>query len=767
MLLLLLGVPNYPPPSFQEAVGTPLLSSSMTSQSSSLPASLDMTGRRPVERQHDMSESESSMSQGSPSETPSASESEDSLEIIETVHPPGLSTREQENGSRGRQGIEFPCPSPSVGSTTCVNASISPLSESGLPRGRAKTKLKSVLDLTEDIPEPEPEPSPVRSTKKRFLSLSPLRTLFPPKHQALQVRALSAHPSPGTSPYATPRSTHFFRSTTSLASSSVLRLPFAGSTLTLTANKPESAKPSKKFFHSKEKEREREHDECSSESLDSWEFLESEDSRRIDNEPRSLMAMIAPVPDSPSPVLSSELSPARSLSFTYGAPPTPTTHSPLSPMISQPVSAPAQTQPTTTSWNEPHPLSLRDRKVAEAIEPFLRRRPRRDGTHHRSRTTPNPIVAVPPIPPGAGPPVTTVRTRMNPSNHQNNQSTVNADMTVCPTSERCESITASGGGDSTVRINDNTHDFQRALETPLPSSPVRPLLSSPHTKGTSAQSSPSPVMINISSPTTPIPARGGAALDVEEGDGVQPSPVPTPKAAKMLDTPIQRPTTIGCVCKHSPTAKALAPIQDNSASSLHPSSSHSQRPLVESTMSSSPSQAGRRHYPGRPLPRPPQPQPPRNVVVDSIYAGHEAFQSQTSGSPNTTCPEGLLIDLENDEDPNVSGAWTPPMDDHSHQLYPPSGPATPNRSSPIGSSSSTPDPSIRSLPLSFSSGNVSSLSGLSEMTDLDLLAAALGDGNNGADYEVGTHSDLGLSPPHGLMCTLLDIGTHFRLFRTC
>jgi hypothetical protein len=42
------------------------------------------------------------------------------------------------------------------------------------------------------------------------------------------------------------------------------------------------------------------------------------------------------------------------------------------------------------------------------------------------------------------------------------------------------------------------------------------------------------------------------------------------------------------------------------------------------------------------------------------------------------------------------------------------------------------------MPLSFSSANASSISGLSEMTDLDLLAAALGEpGNNGADYEVG------------------------------
>ncbi|KAF9446474.1 hypothetical protein P691DRAFT_184036 [Macrolepiota fuliginosa MF-IS2] len=715
----------------------------------SLPGLLEIPGRRSIERQHDMSESESSLGRVSPSDTPSASESEDSLEFIDAARQPELSARERED-QRGRQGIEFPCGSPSLGSSTYVNTSVSPSSESGLPRGRAKTKLKSTLDLTEEdiIPEPEPEPSPVRSTKKRFLSLSPLRTLFPPKqHQALQARALSAHP-PGTSPYATPRSTHFFRSTTSLASSSMLRLPFAASTLTLTANKPESVKVSKKFFQSgKEKEKEREYDECSAESLESWEILETEDSRRtvFEYEPRSLMAMIAPVPDSPSSVLSPELSPTRSLSFTYGAPPTPTALSPLSPIVSQPASVSTQTQSTTQSWNEPHPLSLRDRKVAEAIEPFLKRRPRKDGTHHRSRTAPSPIV-VPPVSLGTGPLVTTVRTRMNPANnHQDNQ------MAMRAAAERREPITASERGDGIGRIDENIHELQRALETPLPSSPIQSLLSS----------SPSSVTIHLASPTTP---KGGMMLeDNVEESGVQPSPGPTPKVAMMLDTPIVRPAPIGRVCEqHSPTEKVLAskPKQNHSTTPPRPPPSHYHQ-HSESAMFSSPSQVGRRHYRGRPLPRPPQVQPPRNVVVDSIYAGHEAFPSQTSGSPNTTCPEGLLIDFEDGADANVSGSWTPPWDEHSHQLHPSSAPMTPNRISPIGSPSPTPDSSIRSLPLSL--GNVSSISGLSEMTDLDLLAAALGEGNNGEDYEVCIDFDLGSPPPNLLMDTLVR---HWYLFQT-
>lgn len=744
---LLPAVPDYPPPSFQEAMGASPEPSCAATQAS--PSSLEIPSRQSPDHQVDLSESEHSMSRGSPSETPSASESEDSLEIVGAPRPQGRA-RNQDSRSRGRQGIIFPSPSPtpSLGSPTYVNTNISPSSESVLSRGRTRTKLMSQLDMTEDSPEPdeEPELSLVRSTTKRFLSLSPLRTLFPPKHQVSQERAFSAHPTPGTSPYAAPPSAHFFRSTTSLASSSVLRLPFSTSTLTLTVHKPESVKSSRLFQNNEEKRRERESEEGFD---DEWEMVESENSHRTEPEPRSLMAVIMPGPDTPDPVLSPEVSPTRSLSFTYGAPLTPTT---LSPMVPQPNPAPPQPQPPTPSWNEPHPLSLRDKKVAEAIEPFLRRQPRKGG-HHRSKTTPNPIV-IPSNPPNVGPQVTTVRTRMNPARNQNNQPATNSNTDGHVHSGERHDET-SERGDMTPVADESTHDFQRALQTPLPSSPLQARQSPPLMKNSPipVSSSPSSMMITISSPTTPVPARGGVVF----GDGgregnVQPSPRSAPKAAEILDTPVQRPNDLGYICKHyTPTAKIPVPVTYKPCLQPSPSPVSLAVHSVENAMSVS-SRAARRHYPGRPLPRPPQaPQPSRNVVVDSIYAGHESYTSHSSDSPNTSIPEGLLIDLDNDADANVSGSWTPPFD----ELYPPSAPMTPRRLSPITSSENTPDPSVRSLPHSFSSGNASSISGLSDMTDLDLLAAALTDGNGSADYEVGIASDPGSLPPNGLICTLV------------
>lgn len=800
------GVPDYPPPSFQEATGTvmPVASSSnLALQSSSTLVPPTTSPTQSAAHHHEISECDLTIGRASPTETPSASESEESLENI-----PPSSTEEI---------VPFPCQSPSLGSLKYTDTSVSPSSDS-LSRGRTKSKLASILDMTQDDspeaeePEPETLPPPPRSTKKRLLSLSPLRTLFPPKHQALQSRALSAHP-PGTHPYSsTPRSTHFFRSTTSLASSSMLRLPFGASTLTLTANKqPDDAKSvsgksTRRFFHSSNKEkdkgkerRQRENVDYSDESLESWEILESDEKvacRKIDTEPRSLMAMITSAPESPpSPTIGSDISsPTRSLSFTYGAPPAPTSDPALSSVVNmphQPNLAPPQTQ-LAPSWNEPHPLSLRDKKVAEAIQPFLNRRPKKG--HHRSKTVPSPIVVPPPTLPGAGPPVTTVRTRMNMvHDNQNEQLAVNVETVTSEPETRREEIRVEEE-EKSVTVDENTYDFQRALDTPLPSSPVQssflsPPQASPKVVPTSASSSPSSRTINIPSPATPVPARDGTVLNEDKrgeyfSGGVQPLPAPIPKApkvAELLDTPIPKPVEIECVCKHHSAASLSSvhsspifrrsPSPPNSISQIHIPQRFHTPPLSMSSFSSRVDH--RQHYLGRPLPRPPQPQPQpppsgqgsRNVVVDSIYAGHEPYSVQSS-SPNTTTtvPEGLLIDLENnDDDSNMSGYWTPPLiEEHSHHLvHFPSGHLTPNQmSTPVGSRVHTPDysvrsrvhtpdysvrsrvhtpdHSVRSMPLSFSSANASSISGLSEMTDLDLLAAALGEpGNNGADYEVG------------------------------
>jgi len=102
-------------------------------------------------------------------------------------------------------------------------------------------------------------------------------------------------------------------------------------------------------------------------------------------------------------------------------------------------------------------------------------------------------------------------------------------------------------------------------------------------------------------------------------------------------------------------------------------------------------------------------------------------------------PEGLLIDLEHD-DQDTSEASTPPFNDHIYKMDISSAPMTPKLDSSVSSLISSPDHSNHSLLLS-SSADLSSFRNFPEMTDLEILATTLGEGNQygsrGMDNEVG------------------------------
>lgn len=708
------GVPDYPPPSFQEAISGSLAPSNTPTQSSS-PASLEVSSHHSTDHQTHIPGSERSITQNSLSDSPSPSESEDSLEIIENTHPNELSI-DRASRMESNQGITFPTPSLS---SAAANISIDSQLGSGPSRGRPSAKWSSKNDLTADDSEEEPRISPVRSTTKRFLSLSPLRTLFPAKHLSPQDRAYSAHPVPESSPYSAPANANCYRSTTSLTSSTVFRLPFGHSTLTLATPKPESVKSSsKRLFRSKTREKEkekkgkkkREFDEESDESWDTWELLErqpeSGEIRRVEPEPRSLSAMKMPPADISSPVISPEDSSTRSLSCSNEGPPTPVPQSP-EPSNLEP------TEPSTPSWNEPHVLSLRDRKVAEAIEPFLRRRPKKAGPQ-RTKTTPNPIV-IPSSP--LGPQVTTVRSRLNPAYDSNNEPATDANGHGSWEEWSNETVTMSESDISSV-VDESTHDLHRAYETLPPSGPLQLILSPHSAENTSIRRSSSPLSTNISisSPTTPVPARSALFPDGGRGFYSQPSPDEAPNIPETFSTPSQTPRYTGCI----PKVKITSLPSHHSSTPSNPNSGY--------TTSPSP-QNGRHHYVGRPLPRPPQ--APSDAIVDSSYAGNISYAPSSPDYSNTSIPEGQLIDFENEAYEELSGSWTSPEVSAS---------MTPRQLSPVTSSrNNTPDQSVRSM---NTSGNASSISGLSGMTDLDLLAAALTDSSGRADYEVSGDFDI-------------------------
>ena len=769
ILLVFLGVPNYPPPTFQEAMGMiPAPKSSALAQLSSATSAARETDHC-LQTWHHQSESETSIGRTSSTGVPSTSASEESLEMI---------SPQPED-----QEIEFPpCLVSSPRSLSSTDTSISPTSDS-LTRGQAKSKMASTLDLNdpdEDIDHGHaPEPGLVRTcTKKRFLSLSPLRTLFPPKqHQAMHARALSAHP-PGTSPYCGSRSAHFFRSTTSLASASVLRFPiFGASSLTISGNndrqtddaKPTGGKSNRKLLPSKNREKEKqrlnEDGTSDNESFESWEVLGRDgevESRRIGNEPHSLI--VSPSDPLSPEVINSEVSQTRSLSFTYGAPPDPITLSPIDPT---PIPTHLPSTQTASSCTEPHPLSLRDRKIQEAIQPFLNRQPKRHrGSHRKSKVkvAPSTTTVSPPVLSGAGPPVTRVRTKMNQvvNNNQNEQQqtilTVVAnsiDMVVPRSQERPEDQDINTAEGNAMIVDMNGHEFQKALNTPLPSSPIHAPSPVIHSNASvlrpeSLASFSSSVNICHSSPkaSRPIQDEDGAMLgnDGRREVGVQLiSPGPTLSVTKMLGTQEE---TVDCVWKHHSTPYEALVTSLNSSLRNSPSRTTSSPVKIQKqfdttpVMSSTSQGSQRRHYQGRPLPRLPsqtsQSNPSRNAVVDSIYAGHEMYPP--SGRPNTSMvPEGLLIDLEHD-DQDTSEASTPPFNDHIYQMNISSAPMTPKLDSSVSSLISSPDHSDHSLLLS-SSADLSSFRNLPEMTDLEILATTLGEGNQngsrGMDNEVG------------------------------
>ncbi|KAF7360238.1 RING-type domain-containing protein [Mycena venus] len=206
-------IPDYPPPSFLEAISSPPVS---------VCPSTTTLGRFTTPRvsRH-----------GSNSDSDSESDNS-SLDIIDTGNLP-----------------RSPRP-----------AERSPVLSQSLPRGRG------ILDPDPDDSVCSPSSSNSRS-HRRHLSLSPLRTLFPSRNPRESGHALSAQSTPSPHSLSFSRSSPFWRSTTSLRNltSSTPLAPSSPPSL-----RSESFLGSRRFFSHKGKER------ATNEALDAWEIVESE-----------------------------------------------------------------------------------------------------------------------------------------------------------------------------------------------------------------------------------------------------------------------------------------------------------------------------------------------------------------------------------------------------------------------------------------------------------------------------------------------------------
>ncbi|KAJ7858736.1 hypothetical protein B0H13DRAFT_1132157 [Mycena leptocephala] len=210
-------IPDYPPPSFQEAIRSPPVSVCPST------TTLGLSTTPQVSRHNYNSDSESEFDDAS-------------FDIADTANS-------------GRS------PGPTVERL--------PLQSQTLPRGRG------VLDSDPDDPVRAPSSLNPRA-HRRHLSLSPLRTLFPSRSPRESGHALSAQSTPSPYSLAFARSSPFSRSTTSLrnlTSTTALAPPSPSSPPSLRS---ENFLAPRRFFSHKGKER------ATSEALDSWEIVESE-----------------------------------------------------------------------------------------------------------------------------------------------------------------------------------------------------------------------------------------------------------------------------------------------------------------------------------------------------------------------------------------------------------------------------------------------------------------------------------------------------------
>ena len=259
------GIPDYPPPSFQEAIGTPepgclsltsllpgaVSTASEDNPSPSEPSLPTATTRMEIDPVNEAAASDN------------GSESDDSgMVIINKNEVPVCSTdlppaEKVKKDWFKRSKVEFP-----------NKSTPNPGKVDEQPRGRNSARPTLQINpyvASGDYLSGNASPS---SPKRRFLSLAPIRTIFPSRSAVQQDRAMSATASPVSpkSPYST--SKLFFRSTSSLSAASLLRLPLSP---TSSGSKTESLP--RRLFSYKGKERAKDFD-VPEELEDNWEVLD-------------------------------------------------------------------------------------------------------------------------------------------------------------------------------------------------------------------------------------------------------------------------------------------------------------------------------------------------------------------------------------------------------------------------------------------------------------------------------------------------------------
>ncbi|KAJ4482508.1 hypothetical protein J3R30DRAFT_3700043 [Lentinula aciculospora] len=537
-------IPDYPPPTFQEAMSSPPLSmcpSTATLGNCHFPRAMqfyDSPGDHQPSRNYLNSDSDS----------------DESLEVIDARGDiaPRAGYREDDCGP--------------------------------VDRGRA---------LLDDYDPPTP--ITLIQPKRRHMSLSPLR-LFAHKPIALQERALSAQPA---SPYSFHRNASIFRSTTSLktiSTGSFFRLP-------LSAPSTTSLVKAERRATSKGKER-------TIEPLETWEVL---------SPPTSLMSAVESLTTPPSPD-SGTPSPVQTHVFTFDRNTSsdvfrePNTHG-LSPchanFISSNGSPSIAINETITGKSHPPNVSSRQLPSSSYISSNVHEYPNVLSSSPGSGILQNPGTS----PPGSSP----SSRKMVPPSPLSSQSWV--------------------GKNPNFHELHTANSLQLALETPLPLTPVDNIAEGERTEcgfqlGV-VNASTAALFLNNDSVT-----RDTIKTLPRSRSHATPPDRSKPGSLKMLsDIPYHTDYISNPLAQKPIPSRLQVPFP-----SLMPSPDHTS---IDHHIIQTPT---RRHYPGRPLPKTPQPAVPsleatRNMV-DSLYAPNPEVVSKTDSCFSSTFPNGLLIDFD-------------------------------------------------------------------------------------------------------------------------
>lgn len=583
----MLDIPDYPPPTFQEAI------SSLALQ---IPVTTTDVDAHEDENHRSNDQAVQQRASAFDSDSSSSDSSHDFCDIRSDETPPATPPK---RAKANHHGLAFPS---------------TPL--------RGRNKSRTVLD--DDAEGGSVTTQPVAATR-RHNSLSPLR-IFPSLHLTIHDRAASAHPTTehaSSSPYQHSRGmSSFFRSTTSLAllngngNTTPITLRSKSSMSNLSSN---TVSPKRKLFSpSKGKERAERSDRLDkveidpeTDQLESWEVIDATEAVEVDTlfESKKSKDKKEGRRKSPDRMVETPVEASRSHAEATPAAPISTLETPVQ-QLHPPVPVPIQPQQPSI-----HPLSVRDRKAP--IPPIERpQRPSPQPVPPRPNSPPAIAPAASrvaqshdsPSKPGSGPPITTVRvarrqtTGATPTLSTKRSQVFNSSPLGIQTWKPGEESPTKVVGDTAVG-SEVDPSLQTALETPLPPSPIGSIGSRLHLSASTMTST------GFSSEFQSFMA---------EIAGLQFTP--------STDSFSMAADTLGFAGgTETPTKK---------------------------------------HYHGRPLPPAPSPASPAvRHPIDSVYltpssppAGEVGREEKDKGK-GSNCPEGLLIDL--DDNTFVNAASTP------------------------------------------------------------------------------------------------------------